>query len=576
MIANRRLVAILVADVVGYSRLMEADESGTLAALLDWQKAILEVVLRRHDGRLVKLMGDGVLVEFGSAVNAVAAALELQGKMAEANENVAGDRQIVLRIGINLGDVLDEGEDIYGDGVNIAARLETLSEPGGVVISRAVHEQVRGKIDATLDDLGEHSLKNIAKPVRVFRVSAGKSAAPSLGARPSSSERPTIAVLPFFNMSRDPEQDYFSDGITEDIITELSRFHELSVVARNTSFQYRGKAVDVKRVGQALRAQYVVEGSVRKFGSYTRITAQLIDTESGNHLWAERFDRDQEDIFVVLDQVISSLVGTLVGRLEAMGAGQGKRQSTSMRAYDFFLRGLALPAGDIAAEREARILFEKAIELDPRFGRAYAMIAYLLAQDWFREPADSKATLEQALEVAKTAVRLDDTNGHSHQILSWVYLNLRELESAEHHYRRAMELNPNSAANLTGMGDLHIFWSRTQEGFEWYRRAKIVDPHFNPAWWWRMIGVAHFNARQYDEAVTAFSRAPALPAWAHAYVAACHAYGVRNEKAHASAAEVLRLFPEFSARRLADKEAYKLPNDREHLLAGLLKAGLPE
>jgi adenylate cyclase len=320
--AHRRLAAILAADVVGYSRLMEQDEAGTLAALKTRRKGILQPLVIEYSGRIVKVMGDGVLVEFASAVNSVACAVELQKHMASANVGMSDKHHIVLRIGINLGDVMVEGSDLYGDGVNIAARLEGIAEPGAILVSGAAYDYVKNKVAVGFDDLGTRTLKNIVEPVRVYRVAG----TPRVFVTKAATDKLSIAVLPFTNMSGEPEQQYFSDGITEDIITELSRFRSLSVLARNASFQFRDNSIDIKQVGHELGVQYVVEGSVRKFGDRIRITAQLIDAASGNHLWAERFDRDQRDIFAVQDQVVRTIVGTLVGRLEAADIEQAKRK----------------------------------------------------------------------------------------------------------------------------------------------------------------------------------------------------------------------------------------------------------
>jgi len=389
--------------------------------------------------------------------------------------------------------------------------------------------------------------------------------------------KPSIAVLPFTNMSSNPDQQYFSDGITEDIITELSRFHELCVLARNASFRFRGQAVDVRAVGRELSAQYVVEGSIRKLGTRIRITVQLIDAESRNHLWAERYDRDEQEIFAVQDDIVRSLVGTLVGRLEAIGAERSRRKPpASMLAYDYVLRAAAQPIGDLAAEAEACRCLEKAIELDPNYGHAQALLAYLLSQEWGRDMSGSDAVLDRALELAKNGVRLDETNNHCQHTLGWIYLLRQEFDLSEHHYQRAIDLNPNSASSLTDMGNLLMFIGRPDEAIEWYKRSRTVDLHFNPVWWWRMVGAAHFIAHRYDEAIAAFNRSANVPAWAAAYMAASHALAGRLESARRSAAEVLRLWPEFSSRTYVAKEPFKLAHDRKHLLEGFGKAGLPE
>ena len=360
---QRRLAAILAADVVGYSRLMEFDEAGTLAALKARRRDVLGPLIAKYRGRLVKVMGDGVLVEFASAVNAVQCALDLQRSTDEANATLPEPRQIILRIGINLGEIIVEGSDLYGDGVNVAARLEALAEPGGVCISSKVHEEVRGKIDVAFADMGEQQLKNIAAPVRAYRLQSGVAATER---RQSASNKPSIAVLPFANLSDDKEQQFFSDGITEDIITELARFRQMQVLARNSSFRYRGSDLDMVRVGRELGVHYLVEGSVRRIGARIRITAQLIDAKSGHHLWAEKFDRDQDDIFAVQDQVVRTIVATLVGRLQAAGADVAKRKPPAiLAAYECVLRADALTLYDPASGAEARLLYERAIDSIP-------------------------------------------------------------------------------------------------------------------------------------------------------------------------------------------------------------------
>ena len=325
---QRRLAAILAADVVGYSRLMGHDETGTLSALKARRRDVLAPVVAQHGGRVVKLMGDGVLVEFASAVDAVQCAVELQKGFAGANEGVPETSRIVLRIGINLGDVIVEGSDLYGDGVNVAARLEGLAEPGGIYISATVHDHVIGKLAQPFEDLGEHTLKNIAKPVRVYRAGTGGNGNPRALTPGATKEKPSVAVLPFVNMSGDPQQEYFSDGITEDIITELSRFRQLLVIARNSSFVFKGKPVDVGEIGRKLGVQYLVEGSIRKSADRIRITAQLINTVDGTHVWADRYDRELKNLFSVQDEVTHTVAATLIGRIEADARGQLKRKPT--------------------------------------------------------------------------------------------------------------------------------------------------------------------------------------------------------------------------------------------------------
>jgi adenylate cyclase len=337
---RRRLAAILAADVVGYSRLMEQNEAGTLVALKTRRKQVLKPLVGKYHGRIFKVTGDGVFVEFDSAVNAVQCAIELQQGMAAANDDLPEARRIVLRVGVNLGDIMVEGSDLYGDGVNIAARLEGIAEPGGVLVSGSTFDYVRNKIEAAFEDLGPQSLKNIAEPVHVYRVADAPRVS---GATPNvPTDKPSIAVLPFDNMSGDPGQQYLADGFTEDIITELSRFRQLYVLARNSSFRYRG--ADGGRVGRELGVQFLVEGSVRRRGNRIRITAQLIEVSSGHHLWADRFDRHEEDLLVVQDEVVRTIVSTLVGRLQATRVERAKRKPpASLAAYECVLRGDSLP-----------------------------------------------------------------------------------------------------------------------------------------------------------------------------------------------------------------------------------------
>jgi TolB-like protein len=373
---ERRLAAILAADVAGYSRLMGADETGTARVLREHRTAV-DPVVASHGGRIVKTTGDGVLLEFSSIVAAVECALAVQKLKAERNADVPEERRMLFRIGINLGDVLIEGDDILGDGVNIAARLEGIAEPGGICISASAYDHVRGKVDAEFADLGEQGLKNIARPVRVFRVHFGGTAATARPALPLP-DKPSIAVLPFQNMSGDPEQEYFADGIVEEIITALSRLRQLFVIARNSSFTYKGRAVDVKQVGRELGVRYVLEGSVRRAANRVRITGQLVDASTGAHLWADRFDGELEDIFDLQDRVTASVVGAIAPKLEQAEIERAKRKPTdSLDAYDYYLRGLAsFYRGTKRATSEALQLLYLAIDLDPDFAPAYGMAAF--------------------------------------------------------------------------------------------------------------------------------------------------------------------------------------------------------
>jgi adenylate cyclase len=571
---QRRLAAILAADVVGYSRLMAQDEAGTLATLKARRKDVLEPLVARYQGRIFKETGDGMLVQFASAVDAVECAIALQHGMAAADGLPDGSR-LVLRVGVNLGDVIVDGEDLYGDAVNIAARLESIAEPGGILVSGAAYDHARNKVSASFEDLGGQSLKNIAEPVRAYRVGEMPGVATAPAHDPVA--KPSIAVLPFTNMSGDPQQQYFSDGITEDIITELSRFRQLHVLARNSSFQYRGQDVDIVRVGRELRVHYVLEGSVRRVGANIRITAQLVDAGSGHHLWAERYDRKQDDIFTVQDQVVSTIVSTLVGRLEAAGAERAARKPpASLAAYDCVLRAGALPFGHPETEAEIHRLYEKAIALDPGYARAYALLAAILIHEWFRDMSGSSSALDQAFASASKGVALDEHDSLCQSIVGAVHLYRQSYDLAEHYYRKALELNPNRPMLLSSLGEFHIYSGKPDEALKCYAEARRLDPHFDPSWYWPVVGTAHFSARRYDEAIAALSRSPNMPHWVQAYLAACHALAGRQELAARHASEVLQQMPDFSLTRHAAKEPFKHAADREHLIAGLRKAGLPE
>ncbi|MDC0364641.1 adenylate/guanylate cyclase domain-containing protein, partial [Candidatus Pelagibacter sp.] len=405
---DRRLAAILAADIAGYSRLMGVDEEGTLRQLKAHRKELVDPKITEHRGRIVKTTGDGMLVQFVSAVDAVRCAVEIQRTMVERNTTVPLDKRIEFRIGINVGDIIVDGDDIFGDGVNIAARLEGLGDPNGVYISDDTYRQIRGKIDISCDDLGERDLKNIARPVRVFRaqLQAMKPQAELVLTLP---DKPSIVVLPFQNMSGDPEQEYFADGMVEDIITALSRFKSLFVIARNSSFVYKGRAVDVKQVGRELGVRYVLEGSVRKSTNRVRITAQLIDSSTGAHLWADRFDGELEDVFELQDRVTASVVGAIAPKLEQVEIERAKRKPTeSLDAYDYYLRGVANSSQwSKEPTEEALRFFYRAIELDPGFAAAYGMAAWcFVMRKGNRWVIDRASDMAEAARLCRLAVDL--------------------------------------------------------------------------------------------------------------------------------------------------------------------------
>ena len=411
--AQRRLAAILAADVVGYSRLMEQDEAGALAALKTRRQDILVPVVAEHHGRIIKVMGNGVLVEFASAVDAVQCAVALQDGFHVANHELPEGRRIVLRIGINLGDVIVEGGDIYGDGVNVAARLEGLAEPGGIYVSATVHDHVTGKLALTFDDLGERTLKNIERPVRIYRAGTGKTL--ERAARPALAlpDKPSIAVLPFQNMSGDPEQEYFADGIVEEITTALSHMRWLFVIARNTAFTYKGKAIDVKQVGRELGVRYLLEGSIRKSGGKIRITGQLIDTATGAHIWADRYDGNLTDVFDLQDQFTESVAGAIQPSiLTAEIERSTRKRPESLVAYDYVLRAFPLVWSlNRAQSEEAQTLLEHALAIEPTYPLALSLAAWCHAQHAVYNWTDA-ITVErsEALSLAQRAAALSSND----------------------------------------------------------------------------------------------------------------------------------------------------------------------
>src|SRR5262245_31284370 len=567
---QRRLAAILAADVVGYSRLMGQDEAGTLAILKARRKNILEPLVARHRGRIFKVTGDGVLVEFGSAVNAVECATELQREMVSAGVGLPEDRQIVLRIGVNLGDVLIEGGDIYGDGVNVAARLEGLAEPGTVIISGTAFDYVRNKTNLAFEDLGAQTLKNIAEPVRVYRI-ASLPRIPA-GEKGIATDKPSVAVLPLTNLCSDPEQQYFSDGITDDIITELSRFHSLLVIARNSSFQFR-KAIDVKSIGRQLGVKYVVEGSVRRAGDRIRITAQLIEAESGNHLWAEHYDRGNQDIFALQDEVVHSIAATIEGRVAASGALRSRRKPTrDLAAYDYFLqaRDYIERRGDLDT---ANRLLRRAIELDADFAQAHAWLSRVDIHR-FHFDLDEK-TLHEALTQAHQSVSLDEWDAWCHAVLGYACTIAGQHDLAGVHLQRAVALNALDVRITSKRAMWMTFLGRGNEAAQSLEGDLRRDP-YPPAWFWNFLGIALFQARRYEEAIQAFNRLTRTFHWDQYYLTASYAHLGLTERAHICAAELLRTRPGFMLEQVKLTEPFKNPADLDHLLDGLRQAGLSD
>lgn len=573
---ERRLAAIMVADVAGYSRLMGEDEAGTLAAVKRHRQEILVPLVAEHQGRVIKLMGDGVLVEFGSAINAVSCAVAIQGRTS-ATEQSAPGRPIEMRIGINLGDVIIEDSDIYGDGVNIAARIQSLAPIGGICISGKVFDEVNRKLQCGFEDMGVHELKNIHEPVRVLRVDCGVSRAEPAVRAATPGQKPSLIVLPFLNMSGDPEQEFFADGLTEDILTALSRFGELFVISRTSSFKYKDAKKSAQQVATEMKVQYVAEGSVRKAGNQVRITVQLIEAENDSHIWAERYDRKLEDIFAVQDEITSAIVATLPGRIEAASHRRASQKPTeSLAAYECVLAGKTLHHRSTReANEKALELLDRAIALDPSYAQAHAWKACTLGQAWvYNWCADRNAIFAQVGEELKVALSLDDKDSDVHRILSALHLARDDFDKARYHQERGISLNPNDDLIVVQQGELLTWLGRPDEGVEWIQRAMRLNP-YHPERFWHHLGRAHFAAKRYDEAINAFHRIAAPDYTAHAFLAASHAMKGDAAGAQREHDAVLGQKPDFAIKSWLPTLHYANASDRDHMRDALAAAGLP-
>jgi TolB-like protein/class 3 adenylate cyclase len=580
---ERRLAAILAADVAGYSRLMGADEEGTLERLKALRRELLDPRIAEHRGRIVKTTGDGLLVEFASVVDAVRCAVEVQQAMPERNTDVVADNRIELRIGINLGDVIVEGDDLYGDGVNIAARIEALADAGGVFVSNTVHDHVRDRLPFVFEDLGEQQVKNITRPVRVYRVRDAVAAAktPSEPASPALTlpDKPSIAVLPFANMSGDPEQEYFADGMVEEIITALSRIRWLFVIARNSTFTYKGQAVDVKQVGRELGVRYVLEGSVRKGGGRVRITGQLIDAVTGTHLWADRFDGSLEDVFELQDKVAASVAGVIEPALQAAEAARSAdRPTADLTAYDLYLRGYAMLWSSATQIREALSLFEQAIERDPWYGPALAWAALCCFRlDMDGRSEDSEANRLKGTEFARRALQVvgDDPGTLATAAHALAYFG-EDIGAMMAMVDRALVLNPNFARGWSSSGVLRLFAGQPDIAIEHIEAALLLSPRARVGTSFAVIGAAHFLSQRFAEAVPklllAIHEDPSYPN-PHRFLAACYAHMDRLDDARAIVAR-LRVI---TAVVIPDASWLRNPQHRELFLSGLrLAAGEAE
>jgi adenylate cyclase len=581
------LAAILAADVVGSCRLIGIDEEGTLAQLKALRKTLFDPKIAQHHGRIVKNTGDGALVEFASVVDAVRCADDVQRGVAEQNTDVPQDKRIEFRIGIHLGDIIIADDDIFGDGVNIAVRLEGIAEPGGICISDDAHRQVRGKVESTLEDMGAQTLKNIAEPMRAWRVRIGPSSSPATKTPTETAQplalpdKPSIAVLPFQNMSGDPEQEYFADGIVEDIITALSRFKSLFVIARNSSFTFKGRAVDIKEVGRRLGVRYVLEGSVRKASGKVRITGQLIDAVTGAHIWADRFERDLTDVFALQDEVTIAVVSAIQPKmLQTEIAMATRRRPENLTAYDFYLR--AMPQSYLMTREgvaEAIRLAHRALELDPRFGSAAALAGHCHAQNVTLGYAkDPQFDRKEAVRLAHLALSIDDSDPDTLArvavISAWMVGDSEaEIEMAD----RAVALNPNSSLAWNCRGWVYNTAGLPEEAIRSFERAVRMSP-VDPRLWSTLlgIGVALIELRRFDEAIVAGKKAQRQnPSYSVVYrcLASAFAHLGRDAEAHDAAARLLEIDPAFTVSAF---NARARQSNVKLFIEGLRKAGLPE
>jgi adenylate cyclase len=579
---ERKLAAILAADVADYSRLMGADEEGTLAQLKAHRRALVDPKITEHRGRIVKTTGDGMLVEFASVVDALRCAVEVQRGMAERNADVPQDKRIELRVGIHQGDIIIDGGDIFGDGVNVAARLEGLAEPGDICVSARVQEDAQGKLEISFEDAGEQQLKNIARPVRVYRVRVDR-----VGSKERASlllpDKPSIAVLPFDNISGDPEQEYFSDGITEDIITELSKISALFVIGRHSTFTYKGRSVTLKQVGRDLGVRYVLEGSVRKAGKRLRITAQLIDAMTDHHLWADRYDRELEDVFAVQEEVACRVAAALAVALKPEERERLSRAPTeNIEAYDIYLRTRARPWPPTRENiLSARNAYRRIMEIDPSFagGPAGLSMTYAFAIMFgHSERPDDDARF--ALESANSATALDKDFAQGYSALGLAHTVAGQHDEAVVCARRAVELQPGDADAQLYLAFAQMFAGLSSDACEALTTALRLDPQYVNGPYLNILGMACFCAGRYDEAIAAFEKniergGPLAPP-AIAFRAASYSATGYSEKAEAAAQALLNFYPGFTLAGFRMAYLFRNKDVTERLVHTLRKAGLPE
>jgi len=619
---KRKLTTILSADVVGYSRLMEDNEEATIQTLNTYRNS-MSTLIEQHRGRVVDMTGDNLMAEFSSVVDAVKCAVEAQKEMGERNADLPENRRMLFRIGVNLGDIVEEDNRIYGDGVNIAARLEGLAEGGGICISGTAYDQLKNKLELGYEYLGEHSVKNIAAPVRVYKVlmepeAVGKiigekrktkrwmavaaAAVLLIGLagwylyieqskriEPASvkkmafplPDKPSIAVLPFDNLSGDSEQEYFSDGITEQIITSLSKVPYIFVIARNSTFAYKGKPAKIQQIAEELAVRYVLEGSVQRSDDRVRITVQLIDATAGHHLWAENYDRKVKDIFALQDEIAMKIMAEL--QVEIAEADWGRFSSiktTNLKAYEKFLKGKEHIFRRTEADvLEARKLAQEAIGLDPKYGGAYNLLAHTHLDDvWFRRTKDRAKSLQTAEQLTQKAIDLSGQDSDSHRLLSQVFLLRKQYEKAIIEAQKAVELSPSIAENHFALGMALRFADRNDESILFLKKAIRLNP-VAPIFYLNNLAYAYAFSEQYEKAIPLWNRAiDRNPDYLFAYSGLTWAYQMTgNEiKAREAAAEVLRIKPNYSVARVEKSLTSKNVAQNKSWMEALRKAGLPD
>ncbi|MFC1896758.1 adenylate/guanylate cyclase domain-containing protein [Thermodesulfobacteriota bacterium] len=575
---QRKLAAILSADVQGYSRLMGDDEDATVRTLTAYRDVIAALV-RQYRGRVVDSPGDNLLAEFASVVDAVQCAVEVQQVLKAKNADLPEKRRMEFRIGINLGDVIQEGQRIYGDGVNIAARMESLARAGGICISGSAYEQIENKLALGYEYMGEHSVKNIAKPIRVYSVPMKRDTAePQTGGAHESPDQPSVAVLPFVNMSGDPEQEYFSDGITEEIITALSKISQLLVIARNSSFTYKGKQVKIQQVAEELGVRYVLEGSIRKAGNRVRITAQLIDGATGHHLWADRYDRELKDIFALQDEITMKILTAMrVNLTEGDQARVYDKSTNNLDSFMKFLQGQTCffrfnKEGNI----EARQLLEESAALDLENAAAYTMLAWTyLMEVWMGWGESPEQSMERAVEFAQKALALSDTVDPAHSLLSHIHLLKGQNEEALAEAKLAVTLNPNGADARAHLGLITLYLGGTEEAIQLIEKAIRLNP-IPPNWYLHSLGDAYVLTGQYEKAIAEYSKVlQRNPDYMAALIGLTAAYSCLGwDEARASAAQILKMEPKFSVDSLAGRLPFKNKSDKDHFVNALSDAGL--